>query len=223
MNPYIPAQDNAFLAWLQNFDGILSVDFAAFGVTAGEAVIITNVTNAFNVGLEAATAPITRTPVTVAAKDAARASAEFAVRPIAVRVSLDGGISNALKVQLGVTVRSTTPTPIPAPVIAPTIALVKATPLEFQLQIRPVGSSTKAKPAGVVAIEVAQSIGTVAATDPAQLAIIGQYGKTPLTLEYAAENRGKLVTLAARYRTRSGPAGVSQAGPWSALQTYAVV
>ena len=100
---------------------------------------------------------------------------------------------------------------------------MKATPLVQQLQVRQIGSTTKAKPAGCIAIEIARSVGTMAATDPAQLQIVGQYGRTPLLQQFEAEDQGKIVTYAARYRTRSGPAGVSQAGPWSALATYVVI
>jgi hypothetical protein len=186
-------------------------------------VIVAAQEAAFSAALTASTDPSTRTPVTVAAKDAARASAEFIVRPYAVQISLNPSVTNGDKVSIGVTVRSNTPTPIPAPVTPCVIALLSATPLVHQLQITPLGASNKAKPQGCIAIEVARSVGTVAATDPNQLAIVGQYGKTPLIQSFLAGDQGKICTYAARFRTRSGPAGVSQAGPWSALTSFVVV
>jgi hypothetical protein len=220
---YLPASDSNFAAWLLNFSTLLTAAPATYGLTAPDAVIVAGVESAFSAALTTATDPSTRTPAAVAAKDAARASAEAVVRPFAVSISLNPAVLVEDKVAIGVTVRSTTPTPVPAPVVAPSIELIKATPLVMQLQVRPVGSSSKAKPPGCIAIEIARSVGTVAATDPAQLAVIGQYGKTPLLQEFGAGDVGKICTYAARYRTRSGPGGVSQPGPWSALASFVVM
>lgn len=220
---YIPNKDSDFQSWLLNFSTLITAIPAIYGLTAPDAVLIAAEESAFSAALLAATDPSTRGPVTVAAKDAARASAEAVVRPYAVAISQNPAVTNGDKVAVGVTVRSVTPTPIPAPVIAPSIELIKAQPLTMQLQVRPVGSTSKAKPAGCISIEIARSVGTVAATDPDQLAIVGQYGKTPLIQTFGAGDQGKVVTYAARYRTRSGPAGVSQAGPWSALSAFVVL
>lgn len=220
---YIPPTNSGFLAWLANFSALLTASPGTYGLAPADAVIVDAQNTAYSDAFTLADDPATRTSVTIADRDAARASALAIVRPYAVQISQNPAVTNGDKVAIGVTVRSNTPTPIPAPVTPPTVALVLALPLVHQLQIRPLGSSTKAKPAGVVAIEVARSVGTVAATDPAQLSIVGQYGKTPLIQNFAAEDQGKICTYAARYRTRSGPGGVSQAGPWSALQTYVVI
>lgn len=223
MATYIPARDVDFNDWLLNFSTLLTAAAATYGLTAPDAVIVAGQQTAFAAALALSTDPGTRTPVSVAAKDAARASAEFVVRPYAVAISLNAAVTNGAKVAIGVTVRSNIPTPIPAPVTPPSISLISATPLVHQLQIRPVGAVNKAKPAGCIAIEVARSVGTVAATDPAQLAIVGQFGKTPLLQQFDAPDQGKICTYAARYRTRSGPGGQSQAGPWSALISFVVV
>lgn len=220
---YIPKSDSGFASWLSNFSALLTASPTTYGLSAPDAVVVAAENTAFQSALTAASDPTTRTSVTVAAKDAARATAESIVRPFAVSISLNATVSNGDKTAIGVTVRSTTPTPIPAPVAVPSIELIKATPLVQQLQIRQTGSTSKAKPAGAVSIEVARSIGTVPATDPDQLQIVGQYGKTPLLQNFVAGNQGKVVTYAARYRTQSGPGGVSQAGPWSALVHFTVL
>ena len=220
---YIPASDLSFRDWLVNFSALLTAAPATYGLTAPDALTVAAVTDAYVDALTLATDPMTRTSVTIAIKDANKASALSVVRPYAVSISLNPNVLNGDKVAIGVTVRSTVQTPIPAPVIAPTIELLSATPLRQNLQVRQPGSTSKAKPFGAIAIEIGRSVGTVAATDPAQLSIIGQYGKTPLTQDFEAQNQGKIVTYGARYRTRSGPAGVSQAGPWSALVSFIVI
>jgi hypothetical protein len=221
--PYLPNSDSGFNDWLLNFSTLLTASPATYGLAAPDAVLVAAEQSAFAAAYSLAIDPSTRTPVTVANKDAARAAAQVVVRPYAVEISQNPAVSNGDKTAIGVTVRVTTPTPIPAPVTAPAIELIKASPLVQQLQIRPVGSTSKGKPFGCIAIEVARIVGTVAATDPAQLRIIGQYGKTPLIQSFVSADQGKIVTYAARYRTRSGPAGVSQHGPWSALQSFVVI
>lgn len=223
MASYLPSTDSGLAAWALNFATLITATPAAFGLVAGDAVDITTAQTAFAAALVTATDPATRTSATIAAKDSAKIALLEVVRPYAVQISLDSGVTNENKVAVGVTVRSTTPTPIPAPVVAPAIQLVKAIPLEQQLQVRQVGSTSKAKPQGCIGIEIARSVGTVAATDPAQLTIIGTYGKTPLLQSFLAEDQGKVVTYAARYVTRSGPGGVAQKGPWSALLSVTVM
>lgn len=220
---YIPAKDSDFAAWLLNLAVLVTALPATYGLTAPDAVIITAQSTAFSDALTAATDPATRTAPTVAAKDAARAAAEFAVRPFAVSISLNADVTNEAKAAAGVTIRSTTPTPVPAPVVAPALSFVSAIPGQTTLQAKQPGSTGKAKPAGVIGIEVRTSVGTVAATDPEQLSPAGTYGKTPFLLTFGAPESGKVCTVAARYITRSGPAGVSQSGPWSALLSFNLV
>lgn len=219
----IPASDGGFRTWLLNFSTLLTASPAVFGLVAGDALAVATAYAAYDAAYTSATDPGTRTSATIAAKDTAKASALDIVRPLAVNISLNSAVTDENKVIIGVTVRKTTPTPIPAPVVAPVIALLSATPLVMQLQITPVGAGNKAKPAGCKTIEVARIVGTVAATDPSQLEVVGLYGKTPLIQSFGAPDQGKLATFAARYRTQSGPGGVSQAGPWSALVSFHVI
>ena len=58
--------------------------------------------------------------------------------------------------------------------------------------------------------------GVVAATDPDQCTHVADFTKSPFNLAYDAASQGKISTLFARFKTRSGPQGISQAGPWSA-------
>jgi len=223
MNPnYIPNRDPDTAAWLTNFAALITVLPATYGLVVGQAVAATSAASAFAAALALATNPATRTSVTVAGKDAARASALNVIRVIAVAVSANPLVTNAAKEAVGVTIRQLTPSPIPAPVVAPVIEFLEGTPLRQRLQIRIPGSTSKAKPFGAIGIELARSVGTVAATDPEQLAIVGTFGKTPLFQDFAAADQGKRVTYASRYVTRSGPGGVAQKGPWSALVTFVV-
>ena len=212
---YIPAKDALFATWLENFSTLLTAAPATYGLTAPDATAVDAVNTAFQAAYALAIDPPTRTSVTVADKDAARASAEAVVRPFAVTISRNAAVTDGNKTAIGVTVPSVTPTPIPPPANAPSLALVSAISLVQTLSYKVAGQTGKAKPFGSIGVEIFRSVGTVAATDPAQCAYIGTYTKSPFKQTYSSGDQGKIVTLFARYVTRSGPDGVAQPGPWS--------
>lgn len=214
-NPYIPASDGAFASWLLNFATLIAASPTTYGLIAGDATAISAQNTAFQAAYLAATNPATRTAPTVAAKDAARLSAENVVRPYAVRISLNAAVTDLNKTAVGVTVRSVVPTPVPAPTVAPEISLVSAITGQMTLGYKTPGAAGKYKPPGVVGVEVFRAVGTVAAVDPAQASYSGVVTKSPFRQTFDAGDRGKIATIFCRYVTRSGPGGAAQAGPWS--------
>jgi triphosphoribosyl-dephospho-CoA synthetase len=93
----------------------------------------------------------------------------------------------------------------------------------MRLAYKAAGASGKSKPFGSIGVEIFRSVGTVAATDPAQAKYNGTITKSPFRQSFAAEDQGKLCTYFARFVTRSGPDGQAQVGPWSAALNVHVV
>lgn len=220
---YIPAQDAAFRDWLLNFSTLITANPTNYGLIAGDAVIIAAQYTAFSAAYLTATNPTTRTSANIAAKDAARANAEAVVRPYAQRVRNNTTVSNALKIGLGITVPSVTPTPIPAPVVAPELGLQSAIPLQQTLTFRDPTALGKAKPFGVIGVEIFRAIGTVPAVDPLAASYVATVTKTPFRQTFVAGNVGNVCTYFARFVTRSGPGGASQVGPFSAPLAVSVI
>ena len=221
--PYIPAPDAAFSAWLSNFATLIAATPAAYGLLAGDATAISTQDALFQPAYTLAIDPPTRTSATIADKDAARATAEATCRPYAIRIRNNAAVSDLLKVGVGVTVPVLVPSPIPAPTSAPVLGLTSAAPLLHTLTYKDTGSSGKNKPFGAIGVEIWRSIGTVVATDPAQCAFNGSVTKSPFHQHFVDANRGKVCTYFARFVTRSGPAGQTQVGPWSAsLVSYVI-
>jgi len=108
--PYIPSPDGLAADWSDNFSALITANPGDYGLIAGDAVAIAAATDPYRAALTVATEPTTRTPVAVAAKDAARATMEAVARPYAVQISADASISGALKTGVGVTNRITTKT-----------------------------------------------------------------------------------------------------------------
>lgn len=220
---YIPAKDADLNNWLVNFDSLLTATPTDYGLTAPIAVIVAAVTTTWAAAYLAATDPSTRTSATVAAKDAARASAEATVRPYAIRIRNNPAVSDLLKVGIGVTIPASPPSPIPAPTDPPVLGLEQAIPLEQTLSYAVPGGIGKAKPFGAIGVEIYRSVGTVPATDPEQCRYVGTVTKSPFRQTFLSADQAKIVTYFARFITRSGPGGVAQSGPWSAPLTLIVM
>jgi hypothetical protein len=215
--PYIPAQNGQFATWLANFSAKITASPTTYGLVTADATTIAAQNTAYQAAYTAATTPSTRTSVTVAALAAARATAEAVIRPYAVSISLNAGVTNDAKTAVGVTVRKTVPTPVPPPTTAPQLALVSAIPLNQTLQYRDVTTPTsKAKPPGAISLQVWANVGTAPATDPAQCLYFATWTKSPNVATFTSAQQGKIVTYFGRWATRGGPGGAAQYGPWSA-------
>lgn len=218
---YIPAKDADAAAWATNLAAVTTDAPGAYGLTAANALSINTVASAFAAALTLATDPITRTAATVAAKNEARAAMEITCRPFAVSISQNNSVTDAAKMNAGVTLRKVVPTPIPAPVVAPTLAIQSAIPGLVTMSARQPGSAGKAKPFGCIGVEIFSVAGTLPAVDPGQAELKLQATKTPFNFTVAPAEVGKTITVFARYYTRSGPGGVAQKGPWSAPLVFA--
>jgi len=213
---YIPAKDADFDPWLNNFQSLIAADPADYGLVAGDATTITAAYTAWHSAYLTATNPSTRTSPAIAQKDALRLSAEATVRPYAQQISRNAGIDPSLITGLGLNLPNPTRPPVPPPTTVPSLTLVSATFLRHILSYRDTSlGPTKKKPTGAKAIEIYRSVGTVAATDPAQCRLYQQWTKSPNTSDFSAEDRGKQATYFARWVTQSGPGGTAQPGPWS--------
>lgn len=213
--PYIPAADGPFNAWLDNFSAELTLAPTTYGLIAGDAVIVAAGFTAWNNAWILATNPGTRTSATIAAKDAARASAETIVRPYAQRIRVNPAVTDMSRVTIGVTVAVFPPTPIPAPLTNPVLSLVRATPLVHVLAYADAETPlTKAKPYGAKFCQILQVIGIAPAVDPSVANFVGGFSKSPLQIQHEAGNRGKIATYFCRWQNGSGPGGVGATGPW---------
>ena len=193
---------------------------ATYGLTAPDAVVVAALVATWAAAWPLSQNPATRTPVTVAAKDAARAAAEAGIRPFAVTISRNPAVTNGDKLAIGVTVRSTVPTPIPAPIVAPELGVDNLIPGQGTFTFKEVGAVGKSKPFGSIGVQLTAAIGVAHTADPNDGTIGQTVTKSPFTLAFAPGDAGQKLSLFGRFVTRSGPGGVAQVGPWSApLQT----
>lgn len=208
---YIPSTDAGLAAWSANFEAIVAVDYAALGLTGGQASAVTAADTAYQAAYTLAVDPGTRTPVTVAAKDSAKFALLGTVRPVAIQVRNNPAVSDATKVSLGLTVPALVPTPIPAPTTVPTLAVLAATPGVHKIDSRDDSTPTsKAKPPGALQLQLWVAYGTAPAPDPTTAEFLGVFTKSPFFVSLPVAQTGKVATYFGRWVTRRG-----LLGPWS--------
>jgi len=221
---YIPASDPGFDAWIVNFSDLLTADPSAYGEDAGTAAAVQSVADAWVAAFALSSNPATRTSPTVAAKDAARYTAEQTVRPVAIRIRDNSAVTNAQRSDLGLTIPKVVPTPIPTPTSTANLGLTKATPLQHELQYSDTDlPDGKAKPFGAIGLELWRSVGVDAAVDPSQCDYYATATKSPFRVDFNSADRGKIATYFGRWVTRSGPGGIASKGPWSTSLTAYVI
>lgn len=222
--PYIPPKDADYDAWLTNFSTLLSATPTAYGLVAGDATIVAASQAAWNAAYLLATNPTTRTSPAIADKDAQRASATATVQPYAQQISRNMGISDALKLGIGVNLPNPTRTPVPPPVTAPVLAHVSSIPGQTTIGYADFATpASKAKPFGAIALDLRQTIGTAPAVSPAAALPVQGVTKSPTVITFGSGDVGKIVTLWGRWVTRSGPGGITQNGPWSAALSFGII
>src|SRR5438045_303593 len=120
--PYIPTTDQAVDQWAATFAAATTSSPTAYGLTGGQAssfvALQTAYHDAFLLGGTVNRLPVnpaTRTPVTVAAKDAAKTACVFLGRQLAQIARKFPSITADLLAAAGLTVPDPTGTPIPAP------------------------------------------------------------------------------------------------------------
>lgn len=213
---YIPSTDSGFNDWLLNFSTKLTAAPATYGLAAPDAVIVADQVALWTAAYAPTLVPATRTSPAVANKDAVKAATLATVRPFAVSISLNASVTDGNKASIGVTVRKTVPTPVPPPTTKPVIGILSNVAGVVQFQVRDATTpTTKAKPPGVIGVELWAAVGVAPAIDVSQARYVGTQTKTPNSWTADPADRTKFVTFFTRWCTRSGAGGQAYTGPWS--------
>jgi hypothetical protein len=205
---FIPQTDAELATWSANFEDGIDTEYATYGLTSGQATAYTTLDTAFQAAYLAAINPATRTPVTVAAKDAARTALVANARLLASIINAYPGTTNRGRTTLGLTPRGDGRTPVPTPATQPVVVIRSIGPLQHVLQIRDTETPTsRAKPPGAIAAEVWVKID---ATPPASIAdcvFAGRYTRNFFTMDFSGGDAGKTAYYLTRWITRTGLVG----------------
>ena len=118
---YIPAGDLEYQAWLVNLVTVANANLAALGLVAGDMTPVTTAKTPFDNAIPDVVTKKQALEQAVENKKTTRTNSVNSVRVVVRKIQANPAVSNALKAQLGITVRDTIPTPI---VPTPPLALV---------------------------------------------------------------------------------------------------
>jgi hypothetical protein len=216
---YLPSRDAELGQWATNFSTLISASPPTYGLAAGDATTIAAYVNAFTAALAVVNNPATKTKATVANKDGARAAMLDIVRPYAIQVRNNNGVSNADKTALGLTLPDKTPTSIPPPSSSPLLNVVGATQGQHTLRYADANTpDSRKKPFGAIGLQVFVAVASGVVNDPAAARFKTFVTRQPYGVSFSPADNGKLATYFARWQNRKG-----ETGPWSSAVTFTIV
>ncbi|MCS7311200.1 MAG: hypothetical protein NZ741_13370, partial [Armatimonadetes bacterium] len=101
---YIPLNQKAIVAWMNNFLTVLNANLGTFGLVAADLTPLTNARNDFQTKLSAFQSAETAYRSASEAKKTSRTNAEALFRQMAQRINRHPNMTNALRQQLGLNV-----------------------------------------------------------------------------------------------------------------------
>lgn len=207
---FLPTNDNALLTWAQGFAQKITATPTAFGLVAGQATSMTAAVTAFSTVLATANNPATRTRAAIASKDAAKKPLQAMARDLARIINAFPTITNAQRIDLGLTPRSGTISPIQAPDVAPVLDVVGAIGRTIKIRLRSPDSARRGKPEGVAGVTIFSYVGNTPPADISLYRFEGSTSRTTAEVEFSPMvPAGSQVFLTAFYynpRGESGPA-----------------
>jgi hypothetical protein len=216
---YIPAKEANLNTWLLNFSTLLSASPSTYGLGPTDAANVAADVAAWTAAYTPILSPSTKTAAAVSAKNSAKVSILAQIRPYAQNISLNAGVTSAAKTAIGVNPRTSTPTPITAPTTNPVLTAQSTSTAGTIIRYRDATASpsVKAKPYGVIGVQLFAKASVTPITDPNTLTFIENATKSPLTAALGSGAAGMTVYFAARWQTRKG-----LVGPWSPIVSYVV-
>lgn len=210
MADYLPGPDANYQAWVANFVTYANANLAALGIVAADMTPVTAAQTTFSAGFTAHVAAKAAAQAAKQAKDDARHTLTAAIRPLVRRLQASTAVSDAEKASLGITVAAGGG-PIGPPTTRPIVSISMGQRLQHTLSFADETTPTRrAKPHGVLGVEVWAKVGTTPPANEGELEFRGIDSSTPAVLNYTATDGTKTAYYWTRWVT-----GTGERGPWS--------
>jgi hypothetical protein len=211
MSDYMPDSDGDFSSWLSQFVDYANLHKDDWNLDPGETTPLAALRSEFedarnqNDNLQAQARAARST------KDAARAHSEEFIRPLVARLQTNASVTDAQRLALGITVRSTSRSPTAAPSTKP-VATVDTTQrlqhtIAFVDELTP---TSRAKPDGAMGCEIWVKVDGPPPADPSELQYLATDTRSPYLAEFDGAKAGKIAYYMLRWVSTRG-----EKGPWS--------
>ncbi|MDR1983395.1 MAG: hypothetical protein LBQ28_01010 [Prevotellaceae bacterium] len=213
---YLPSKDAELVAWGNNFTVQVAANAAAWEITTTEVTDLQRKFDNFQALFSHACSP-EKTSIIVAQKNEAREIFKETVRGL-VNFRLRNPVITAdQRIALGLHVRKTKPSPIPVPATRPELDIDVLDVRRLKIHFRDMYSSSKAKPYGISGAVIIYAALDTPPADHNMLMRSTLATRTPYTLEFTEEERGKTVYVACCWQNKKG-----KNGPWSEIESAIV-
>ncbi|MDR2120815.1 MAG: hypothetical protein LBP64_08070 [Tannerella sp.] len=210
---YLSRKDSELVIWGDNFVNLANTNATAWGIPKDEITALQTAQTEFKTLQAKADSPA-KTSIIVAEKNASRKRLVTKIRAMVDFRMKNPVITDAQRIALGLHVQDKTHTPIPAPHASPALRLTVQALRRISAEFRDPSIAGKAKPYGVNGAVIVYAVLAAPPANPDALAHSVLATRTPHTLEFAEEERGKTVYVAACWQNEKG-----QKGPWSEIES----
>lgn len=209
---YMPAKQAAQVLWSQNFHTVTSGKTNQYGLTADQVAAFATVNTTLQAAWAAVMEPSTRTKPTVAAKDDALRAMKAVARNLVSVVQGTPSVTNQLKLDAGLTVRSDKPTPTPIPAAAPKVNVIGVFGRTLMIELRNVAGDKRAKPEGVKDAMLFYAVGPIPPVDVSEWTFIANPTRTNLEIVLPGDIApGATVWLTAYWQNSKSDGGPASA------------
>jgi hypothetical protein len=211
--PYLPRKDSNLILWIENFISQISLHAEAWSIPQQEIHPVKKALDEFKSFYSITNSP-KRTSIAVAQKNEARQDLLELIR-ILINFRLKNPIiTNDQLIALGLNVKDKTRTPIPPPLTCPKFNLKVVDTRRINISFQDSESVTKAKPYGITGGIISYVILDRPPVKHEELTRTVLASRTPYTLDFTEEERGKTVYIAMRWQNKKG-----QIGTWSEIMS----
>lgn len=204
--PFYSLSDTNLLAWSNNFSARLTATPAAFGLDGKKASSYAALNAAFDAALTAWRDPITRTPISMANKTAAREALLADARYLVATIDTNPATTDAQRDELVIKARKKS-TPIPAPSVSPLIDVEAVNGQVVTLRLHSEGR--RGRPAGVQGASMFTFVGTTPPADTAQWKFEGLITRTKFDLRFESSASASTVWVTAFWYNERGQSGTA--------------
>lgn len=211
MPDYIPAADAAFDAWETNFVDYVVANFAALGLAAADIVAVGTAHTAWTADYPAHTAAQATAQAARQTKDDTRSALETAIRSLTRSLQASPSVDDTERQAMGITVPDTVATAAAVPATRPLVTVDTSQRLRHVIAFVDEATPTRrAKPKGVMAVEIWVKIGDPPPMDPNELTFLSVDTRTPYTADFSGGDAKRTAHYMARWVNTKG-----DKGPWS--------
>ncbi|MDR0982876.1 MAG: hypothetical protein LBM07_06520 [Culturomica sp.] len=206
---FIPGADAQFNIWQGVWFNSIEKNAETWGIPSDVVLTTSELKSKWETTYSVVENPVTKTSITVQSKNVARKEYEKQVRMVVkYYIAYNLKVSDEDKMAMGLPLHKTTRTPVPVPDTVPDVTEIDRNKIRcLTISFRDSGSDHRAKPAGVQGAVVKW---IVSDTPPTSIKVFTNSlldTKSPITLDFEEEQRGKVVYFALAWQNTKGEMG----------------